>query len=157
MEKKLYNTKTGELFTYPRYDDQPIVGRDPDLLPVEIIKAPRPDYDPATQTLEKTETPDVVAGTYTYGYTVRDLTAQEILDRLPPHFETSTGIKLATQEQDQTAFTRMLTLIDLTQMDPSEMVLIKDAAGEKHAMSVADFKTMMAEYGAHCYTLHFGA
>jgi len=51
----------------------------------------------------------------------------------------------------------MLALIDLNQMDPAEMVIIKDAAGEKHAMTVANFKTMMAEYGAHCYTLHVGA
>ena len=157
MEKKLYNTQTAELFPYPRKDDEPIVGLDPDLVTVEIIKATRPDYDPATQTLEKTETPDVVAGTYTYGYTVRDLTAQELLDRLPPHFETSTGIKLATQEHDQTAFTRMLALIDLTQMDPAAMVIIKDAAGEKHGVSVAQFKSLMSEYGAHCYSLHVGS
>jgi len=109
---------------------------------------PAPGYDSATQH------PPEWNGT---DWNVRDLTAQEIIDRLPPHFETSTGIKLATQEHDQTAFTRMLALIDLTQMDPAAMVIIKDAAGEKRAMSVADFKTMMAEYGAHCYTLHVGA
>ena len=157
MQKKLYNLQTMELFPYPRIDDEPIVGRDPNLVTVEVIKSPRPDYDPATQTLEKTETPEVVAGTYTYGYTVRDLTEQEILDRLPPYFEASTGIKLATGEHDQTAFTRMLTLIDLTQMDPAAMVIIKDVAGQKHAMTVANFKTIMAEYGAHCYALHVGA
>ena len=88
---------------------------------------------------------------------VRDLTAQEILDRLPPYYEASTGIKLATQEHDQTAFTRMLALIDLTQMDPAAMVIIKDAAGEKHGVSVAQFKSLMSEYGAHCYSLHVGS
>ena len=106
---------------------------------------PAPDYNSATQH------PPEWSGTE---WIVRDLTAQEILDRLPPHYETSTGIKLATGEHDQTAFTRMLALIDLTQMGPSEMVIIKDAAGEQHGVTVEQFKDLMKEYGAHCYSLH---
>lgn len=122
---------------------------DEEIAAAGYVEAPAPPgYNSATQH------PPEWNGTE---WIVRDLTAQEILDRLPPHFETSTGIKLATQEHDQTAFTRMLALIDLTQMDPAAMVIIKDAAGDKHAMSVANFKTIMAEYGAHCYTLHVGA
>lgn len=111
------------------------------------IQSP-PDYNPATQH------PPEWNGT---AWIIRDLTVQEILDRLPPHYETSTGIKLATQEHDQTAFTRMLALIDLTQMDPATMVIIKDAAGEKHGVSVSQFKSLMSEYGAHCYSLHVGS
>ena len=84
-----------------------------------------------------------------YTYFAQDLNNSEF-----PPYETSTGIKLATQEQDQTAFTRMLALIDLTQMDPSEMVIIKDAAGEQHGVTVEQFKDLMKEYGAHCYSLH---
>lgn len=110
--------------------------------------APPPGYDSATQH------PPEWNGTE---WIVRDLTAQEILDRLPPYFETSAGIKLATQDYDQTAFTRMLALIDLTQMDPAAMVIIKDAAGAKHGVSVSQFKSLMVEYGAHCYSLHVGA
>jgi len=105
----------------------------------------QPDYNSATQH------PPQWSGTE---WIVRDLTAQEIFDRLPPYYETSAGIKLATSEQDQTAFTRMLALIDLTQMDPSEMVIIKDAAGEQHGVTVEQFKDLMKEYGAHCYSLH---
>ena len=112
------------------------------------VDAPAPPgYDSATQH------PPEWDGTQ---WNVRDLTEQELLDRLPPFYETSTGIRLATQEHDQTAFTRMLALIDLTQMESTAMVIIKDAEGLKHEMTVADFKTMMAEYGAHCYTLHVG-
>lgn len=156
MEKKLYNTETGELFPYPRNDDQPIVSLDANLVPVEIIKAPRPDYDVKTQTIERTETADLAVGTYTYGYIVRDLTEQELLDRLPPYYETSTGLLLATTEHDQTAFTRMLALIDLNQQPEDSMVIIKDASGQKHGLTVTQFKEIMREYGAHCYTLHVG-
>ena len=88
---------------------------------------------------------------------VRDLTEQEILDRLQPHFDTSAGIRLATGETDQTAFTRMLALIDLNQMQPTDMIVIRDAAGEKHGMTVEQFREIMKEYGAHCYSLHVGA
>ena len=88
---------------------------------------------------------------------IQELTEQEILDRLPPHFDTSAGIRLATGETDQTAFTRMLALIDLNQMQPTDMIVIRDAAGEKHGMTVEQFREIMKEYGAHCYSLHVGA
>lgn len=151
---KLYNTETGELLPYPREDGDAVVGLDPYLVPVEVIRNPPPEYDHSTQIAERIEQVDLVAETYTYGYIVRDLTEQELLDRLPPYYETSTGLLLATTEHDQTAFTRMLTLIDLNQQPEDSMVIIKDAAGEKHGLTVTQFKAIMREYGAHCYQLH---
>lgn len=110
------------------------------------VPAP-PGYNSATQN------PPEWNGTE---WIVRDLTEQELLDRLPPYYETSTGILLATTEHDQTAFTRMLALIDLNQQPEDSMIIIKDASGEKHGLTVTQFKEIMREYGAHCYTLHVG-
>lgn len=109
---------------------------------------PAPEYNSATQH------PPEWNGTE---WIVRDLTAQEIIDRLPPYYEASTGIKLATGEQDQNAFSRLVNLVEISQMEPGAMLVIKDAAGEKHQLTVSQFRDLMKEYGAYCYTLHEGS
>lgn len=109
---------------------------------------PPPAYDQATHRIERELTENA------YGWTIVALTEDEIADRLPSYYETVTGIRLATDEQDQTAFTRMLALIELNQMDPTSTIVIKDVAGEKHEITVEQFKLLMKEYGAYCYSLH---
>jgi len=71
----------------------------------------------------------------------------------PEHYETSTGIKMATDLQSQAAFSNMMTLLNEAGMADTEMVMIKDCFGTSHGMTLADFRTHAVAYGLHCYTL----
>ena len=73
MSKILYYTPTQTLVPYPRNDDEPVVGLDPDYEVFDIIQESEPSYNPATQYLTTTETIDTVAETVTYGYQINDL------------------------------------------------------------------------------------
>jgi len=69
----------------------------------------------------------------------------------PEHYETSTGIKMATDLQSQAAFSNMMTLLNEAGMTDDEMVMVKDCFGASHAMTLADFRTQAVAYGLHCY------
>ena len=71
----------------------------------------------------------------------------------PEHYETSTGIKMATDLQSQAAFSNMMTLLNEAGMADTEMVMIKDCFGASHAMTLAEFRTQAVAYGLHCYTI----
>jgi hypothetical protein len=73
MSKILYYTPTQTLCPYPRNDDEPVVGLDPDYEVFDIVQDAEPTYDPATQYLTTTETIDTVAETVTYGWQINDL------------------------------------------------------------------------------------
>jgi len=73
MSKILYYTPTQTLKPYPRNDDEPVVGLDPDYEVFDIIQDAEPTYDSATQYLTTTETIDTVAETVTYGYQINEL------------------------------------------------------------------------------------
>jgi len=69
----------------------------------------------------------------------------------PEHYETTTGIKMATDLQSQAAFSNMMTLLNEAGMAADEMVMVKDCFGASHAMTLADFRTQAVAYGLHCY------
>lgn len=71
--KLLYNQSTATLHSYPRQDDEPVVGLDPEYLELVVIQAERPSYDPATRRLEPTETIDTQARTVTRGWELIEL------------------------------------------------------------------------------------
>lgn len=68
--KALYDTNTQKLLPWPRIDDEPVVGLAAHLLEVEVVQEPQPEYDTATQRLEKTEAIDAQARTVTRGWIV---------------------------------------------------------------------------------------
>jgi len=70
----------------------------------------------------------------------------------PEHYETSTGIKMATDLQSQAAFSNMMTLLNEAGMADTEMVMIKDCFGASHAMTLAEFRTQAVAFGLHCYS-----
>jgi hypothetical protein len=138
---------------WPVGDGGPIQGLNPGLVMLLQVSDTQPTYDSRTQKVEKTETIDTDANTITKGWNVVALTQQEIDDRTPSHYTTAGGIKLAIEEQDQNAFARMNTLIDLAGMAGTDNITLKDVFGDTHSMTVSDFKTEMVAYGNHCYTL----
>jgi hypothetical protein len=84
--KLLYNTETQTLLPWPRIDDEPVVGLDAHLLEMDVVQEDQPDYDPATQRLEKTEVIDAEARRVARGWSVVELpvatyTASEWVDQ----------------------------------------------------------------------------
>ena len=124
-----------------------------DVVLLEEIKAARPAYDSATEKLvENAISYDTVAKTATRSWSVVALTQAEIDERTPAHVVIN-GIKWKTDEVSQAAFSSMTLLIDKAGMPDTDMVMIKDALGQQHAMTVAQFKADAITYGLHCYTL----
>lgn len=70
MPRILYDTATGLLHPYPRQDDEPVVGLDPQFSSLQLIQELPPDHDPSTERLEPTETIDLDAATATRGWRV---------------------------------------------------------------------------------------
>jgi hypothetical protein len=58
---------------YPRADDEPVVGLDPDYEIFDVIQLPEPFYNPSTQYLSTTESIDTTSKTVTRGWQVIDL------------------------------------------------------------------------------------
>jgi hypothetical protein len=73
MTRILYSQSTATLHPYPREDDGPVVGLDPDYLELDLIQEPQPSYDPATQRLDPTEVIDLEALTVTRGWELIEL------------------------------------------------------------------------------------
>jgi hypothetical protein len=68
--KLLYNTETQTLLPWPRIDEEPVVGLAAHLLEMIVVQEDKPEYDSATQRLEKTEAIDAEAQTVTRGWSV---------------------------------------------------------------------------------------
>ena len=57
--KILYDTQTQSLKTYPRSDDEPVVGLDPRYLVLDLSQQEKPEHNPATHYLRRTEAIDL--------------------------------------------------------------------------------------------------
>ena len=120
---------------------------------LEEINEARPTIDSMTHKLvEDAVNYNTIAKTATRSWSSVALTAEEIAERTPAHYETSTGIKMATDLQSQAAFSNMMTLLNEAGMADTEMVMIKDCFGTSHGMTLADFRTHAVAYGLHCYS-----
>jgi hypothetical protein len=71
--KLIYDTINETLLSWPRIDDEPVVGLDAHLLEMTVVQEDEPTYDPATEVLEQTQTIDTEAKTVTRGWNVIDL------------------------------------------------------------------------------------
>jgi hypothetical protein len=84
--KALYNTQTQKLLPWPRIDDEPVVGLAAHLLEMDVVQEDKPEYDPATQRLEKTEAIDTDSRTVARGWNVVEvpvptLTAETVVSQ----------------------------------------------------------------------------
>jgi hypothetical protein len=91
--KALYNTQTQKLLPWPRIDDEPVVGLAAHLLEMDVVQEEKPEYDPATQRLEKTEVIDSDNRTVTRGWNVVEvpvpmLTAEEAVSAFFTPYQT---------------------------------------------------------------------
>jgi hypothetical protein len=134
-------------------DGSEIVGLDADYVYLLEITEAKPTYDSATHKLVKDAVNyDTINNTATTSWSAVALSAEEIAERTPAHYETSTGIKMATDLQSQAAFSNMMTLLNEAGMADTEMVMIKDCFGASHGMTLAEFRTQAVAFGLHCYS-----
>lgn len=73
MSKVLYSQSTQAIKPYPRLDDAPIAGLDPDYLVLEKVEVVPISYDPATQSLSSTYVVDTDTLEYRQEWTITDL------------------------------------------------------------------------------------
>jgi hypothetical protein len=66
--KILYDTETQKLKAYPRSDDEPVVGLDRCYLVLELSQQEKPEHNPATHYLRRTESIDLDALQVTRGW-----------------------------------------------------------------------------------------
>lgn len=154
----LYQISTASIVqtgrSYPRSDGAEVI--EPDYKFLLEVTENRPSIDYSTQKVIKTTTIDLDEGTVTTGWDVVALTQEEIESLLPPYFTTSTGIKLDVSEDAQNAFSRLLVMINSTNMVDTDPISIKDVYGTSHGLTVGDLRSTLNEYGLHCYSLFTG-
>lgn len=68
MSKILYHTPTQILRSYPRQDDEPVVGLDSAFQIFDLIQQPPPEHNPSTHYLRATEQIDTVNRRVTRGW-----------------------------------------------------------------------------------------
>ena len=149
------NTQTviAERRPWPHVDGVTVPTLPAGVFLLEEITEARPTIDSMTHKLvEDAINYDTINKTATRSWSSVALTAEEIAERTPAHYETSTGIKMATDLQSQAAFSNMMTLLNEAGMADTEMVMIKDCFGTSHGMTLADFRTHAVAYGLHCYS-----
>jgi hypothetical protein len=72
--KALWDLGESRLVSYPRIDDEPVVGLDTERYAViTVVRNPQPAYDSLTDYLVPTEAIDLDAHTYTYSWMVESL------------------------------------------------------------------------------------
>jgi hypothetical protein len=71
--KALWDLNESRLVSYPRYDDEPVVGLDSRYVIVDLVRDPEPAYNPIEEYLVPTTAIDLNALTYTYGWSVETL------------------------------------------------------------------------------------
>ena len=137
-----YPTTTGAVLTAMGYESDTdfIASRSGGIITLEWFSADPQPTEQEIADIASDTTPLPSGQTYTQ--------SQE-----PEHYETSNGIKLATDLQSQAAFSNMMTLLNEAGMAEDEMVMVKDCFGASHAMTLADFRTQAVAYGLHCYQI----
>jgi hypothetical protein len=73
MARILYDTTTSALVSYPRDDDNPVIGLDPRYLEMALIQEPQPIYDSGAEQIVPTEAIDTDALVVTRGWNVLPL------------------------------------------------------------------------------------
>jgi len=155
MKYTTYNSTTQEVIVtgrpYPTADGS----RPPNLADnihiLEEVTEAKPTYDNATHKLVKDAVNyNTVDNTATTSWSIVELTAEEVAERIPAHVEIS-GIKYDVSELSQNAFTRMMTLVSNAGMLDTDEVAVKDCLGVSHTMTVSAFNADMVQFGLHCY------
>lgn len=78
MSKLLYSQTTQVTRPYPRLDEQPVVGLDPDYLVLTKVETPQPSYDPQTETISSNYVVDTELLQYRQEWIIEQLPTQVV-------------------------------------------------------------------------------
>jgi hypothetical protein len=155
----IYHQTDGVIATgkpYPATEGEEVPNLDPALSILIEVKEARPSFDSLTQKVKRLPPNyDLVNKVATIqSFEVVDLTQDEIDAKIPAHFlSPTTAIKYDVAVESQNAFTRMLALVNETQMPGDQALVVKDVLGASIGITVEQFHADMIAYGLHCYEL----
>jgi len=104
MSKLLYSQATATTHPYPRNDDAPIIGLDPDFLVLEKLPVSPPTYDPETEIITSNWVVDIDALEYRQEWVISDKPLPEPIPNWDgfnaailsnPEFNERTGVVLS--------------------------------------------------------------
>jgi hypothetical protein len=153
----IYDIETSSVIkegvSWPRQDGMAIVGQPSNHIMLEYADADQPVFDASTQRVEANQqrTVDLDNNKYLRTWNVVDKTQQEI------HFEAietgylvePEGFTLALQENDQNAFTRLLTLLSVAGVSDDTSTIIADKDGVLRTATYGRLKEILTAYGIY--------
>lgn len=141
---------------WPRLDGMAIVGLDPNIKYLLLIESERPTLN-IDEELVTQETANLIQETYKISYSKKQ---KEITPKIAYQKAIEEGFLvqpenfiLGLQEEDQNAFTRLLTLLGLAQANDDSVVVISDKAGVLRNVTFKRLKEIMLSYGAYFQTI----
>jgi len=113
--KIIYNTETGEILDYPRADENAVEGLQAPLVELTLVEAEKPAYNPSTQTIVKSDVPDLDSAVLNRSWEVvelplRVMTAEEWLQSVG--LGSNRQPTLLFMRQTLTTFGRQSPLLD---------------------------------------------
>lgn len=157
----VYDTNTSTVIKentiWPRQDGMAIVGHPDNLIMLEYADGDKPVYDSATQRLVAStdRSVDVDANKYLRTWSVVDKTEDEISNESfytalqEGYLVEPEGFTLALQENDQNAFTRLLTLLSVAGTSDDTNTVIADKDGVLHTVTYGRLKEILTAYGVY--------
>lgn len=141
---------------WPRADGMPIVGLDSNIVYLSLVEEEMPQIN-FDEELVINESADLENETFTISYSKRNKAeTPEIVYK--KHLKQGFLVEpenfyLGISEEDQNAFSRLLTLLNLVQATNETSVSVSDKSGELHTISFQRLKEIMISYGIFVQTI----
>lgn len=152
----LYNTQTKEIekenIDWPRPDGMEVIGLDKKYRYLEYVKVEMPEPIIGYKFIRRNKL-DLTSNRYVVGWekVVDQKTPKEIFEekvregyKVEPE-----GFILGLNEDDQNAFTRLLTLLSVSQAPDSMKTQISDKNGQIWSVTVGRLKEILVSYGLY--------
>ena len=177
--KILFHKPTNTFKTYPRNDDEPVIGLSSDFDVYDVVSEERPFYDSSTEFIKSKEIIDHINKKLINSWETKDLPTynpetqklfydtnlreyivieksnqDNLREKIEEGFTVNPeNITLAISESDRSAFSQMLTLvqeaISLGMITNDTPQTIADKSGTLHTVSTLRFRQIMVMYGMY--------
>lgn len=141
---------------WPRLDGMPLVGLDPNIKYLELKEGVKPILG-FNEELVILEEVNLIQETYSISYSKKE---KEITPKITYQKAINEGFRvqpenftLGLEEEDQNAFSRLLTLLNLAQATDNLTVTISDKEGNLRGVSFKRLKEITLSYGTYFQTI----
>ena len=157
----IYDTNTSTVIKentiWPWQDGMAIVGQPSNHIMLEYADADQPIFDPSTQKVivNQEKTVDLDNNKYLRTWSVVDKTEDEVSSESfytalqEGYLVEPEGFTLALQENDQNAFTRLLTLLSVAGTSDDTNTVIADKDGVLRTVTYGRLKEILTAYGVY--------